>query len=193
MKTPPTSRTASTASRRKPGGSAKTPSLEKIVSTSSPAGLTPSARIWASACRTWAAKIRLQSLENMTINGMEAATATASGNTRDGPVFLRLVAIRYDASTIYRFIFLSPAQNASAADAGFRQAAASFRKLSASEAAQIKPLRVRVITVKTGDSVSSLAKSMAFDDYQEQRFRVLNGLAANETLAAGQRVKLIVE
>jgi predicted Zn-dependent protease len=34
---------------------------------------------------------------------------------------------------------------------------------------------------------------MAFDDYQEQRFRVLNGLAANDTLVAGQRVKLIVE
>lgn len=141
----------------------------------------------------WAAKIRLQSLESMTVNGMEAATATASGNTDSGPVFLRLVAIRYDASTIYRFIFLSPTQNAGAADAGFRQAAASFRKLSASEAAQIKPLRVRVVTVKPGDSVSSLARSMAFDDYQEQRFRVLNGLAANDTLVAGQRVKLIVE
>ena len=141
----------------------------------------------------WAAKIRLQSLENTTINGMEAATATASGNTDNGAVFLRLVAIRYDANTIYRFIFLGPVQNAAAADAGFRQAAASFRKLSASEAAQIKPLRVRVVTVKPGDSVSSLAKSMAFDDYQEQRFRVLNGLAANDTLAAGQRVKLIVE
>jgi len=141
----------------------------------------------------WAAKIRLQSLDSVTINGMEAATATASGNTSDGPVFLRLVAIRFDASTLYRFIFLSPAQSASAADPGFRQAAASFRKLSASEAAEIKPLRVRVVTVEPGDSVSSLAKSMAFDDYQEQRFRVLNGLAANETLAAGQRVKLIVE
>ncbi|MGH6942196.1 LysM peptidoglycan-binding domain-containing protein, partial [Hypericibacter sp.] len=141
----------------------------------------------------WAAKIRLQNLEGMTINGMEAATATATGNTDSGPVFLRLVAIRYDASTIYRFVFLSSTQNASAADAGFRQAAASFRKLSASEAAQIKPLRVRVVTVKPGDSVSSLAKSMAFDDYQEQRFRVLNGLAANDSLVAGQRVKLIVE
>jgi predicted Zn-dependent protease len=141
----------------------------------------------------WAAKIRLQSLENTTINGMEAATATASGNTDNGAVFLRLVAIRFDANTIYRFIFLSPVQNAAAADAGFRQAAASFRKLSASEAAQIKPLRVRIVTVKPGDSVSSLAKSMAFDDYQEQRFRVLNGLAANDTLVAGQRVKLIVE
>jgi predicted Zn-dependent protease len=34
---------------------------------------------------------------------------------------------------------------------------------------------------------------MAFEDYQEQRFRVLNGLSANQGLTAGQRVKLIVE
>jgi predicted Zn-dependent protease len=141
----------------------------------------------------WAAKIRLQSLDSVTIDGMEAATATASGNTSRGAVFLRLVAIRYDANTIYRFIYLCPTQVAASADAGFRQSAASFRKLSASEAAQIRPLRVRIITVKPGDSISSLAKSMAFEDYQEQRFRVLNGLSANQGLTAGQHVKLIVE
>jgi predicted Zn-dependent protease len=141
----------------------------------------------------WAKNVRLQSLDSMTINGMEAATATAAGKTQQGPAFLRLVAIRYDANTIYRFIFLSPAQNAAAADQGFRQAAQSFRKLSASEAAAIKPLRVHVVTVKPGDTVSSLAKQMAFDDYQEQRFRVLNGLSADQNLVAGQRVKLIVE
>jgi predicted Zn-dependent protease len=141
----------------------------------------------------WAKGIRLQSLDSMTINGMEAATATASGNTQQGPAFLRLVAIRYDANTIYRFIFLSPARNAAAADQGFRQAAQSFRKLSASEAAAIKPLRVQVVTVEPGDTVSSLARQMAFDDYQEQRFRVLNGLSADQKLVAGQHVKLIVE
>jgi predicted Zn-dependent protease len=141
----------------------------------------------------WAAKIRLQSLDSITINGMEAATATASGTTDGGAVFVRLVAIRYDANTMYRFVFLSPAQVAASSDAGFQQSAASFRKLSADEAAQIKPLRVRLVTVKPGDSVSSLAKAMAFEDYQEQRFRVLNGLTASQTLVAGQRVKLIVE
>ena len=141
----------------------------------------------------WAANIRLQSLDSITINGMEAATATASGSTDQGQVFVRLVAIRYDANTIYRFIYLCPTQVAASADSGFRQSAASFRKLSAGEAAQIRPLRVRVVTVKPGDSVSSLAKAMAFDDYQEQRFRVLNGLTAGQGLVAGQRVKLIVE
>jgi len=141
----------------------------------------------------WVPQARLQSLDNMTINGMEAATATAMGSTDQGRVFVRLVAIRYDANTIYRFMYLCPVQVAASADAGFRQSASSFRKLSAGEAAQIKPLRVRVVTVKPGDSVSSLAKSMAFDDYQEQRFRVLNGLSANQGLTAGQHVKLIVE
>src|SRR5262249_9172468 len=130
---------------------------------------------------------------SMTINGLEAGTATASGSTDQGPVFVRLVAIRYDANTIYRFIFIAATSNAASADAGFRQSASSFRKLSASGAAAIKPLHVQVVTVNPGDTVSSLAKQMAFDDYQEQRFRVLNGLTAGQGVTAGQRVKLIVD
>jgi hypothetical protein len=34
---------------------------------------------------------------------------------------------------------------------------------------------------------------MPFDDFQEQRFRVLNGLGAGEALTVGQRVKIVAE
>lgn len=141
----------------------------------------------------WARKLRVFNLESLTINGMEAATATASVNTRQGPADLRLVAIRYDAGTVYRFLFLTPPSLTASLDPAFRKSASSFRKLSPAEAAELKPMRIRIITVKPGDSVASLAQRLPFPNYREERFRVLNGLAPGQGLVAGQRVKLIVE
>jgi predicted Zn-dependent protease len=69
----------------------------------------------------------------------------------------------------------------------------SFRSLSAAEAAKLRPQSIRVVAVRSGGTVASLAKRMAFADHQEERFRVLNGLEPGEPLAAGQRVKIIVE
>lgn len=40
--------------------------------------------------------------------------------------------------------------------------------------------------------LASLARRMAYDRGQVERFRVLNGLGANDSLVAGQKVKLVV-
>ena len=64
---------------------------------------------------------------------------------------------------------------------------------SAAAAAALKPLRVRVITVRPGDTSKSLARSMTVEDFPLERFLVLNGLGANEPLAPGRRVKIISE
>ena len=61
----------------------------------------------------------------------------------------------------------------------------------AQEAAAIKPRRVDVVTVKAGDTVQSLAKRMAYTDYQLDRFLTINALEENSALRAGQRVKIV--
>jgi predicted Zn-dependent protease len=68
----------------------------------------------------------------------------------------------------------------------------SMRRISANEAAQVVPRVIDVVTVGSSDTVRSLASRMAYTDAQEQRFRVLNGLTANETVTPGQKVKLVV-
>jgi predicted Zn-dependent protease len=68
----------------------------------------------------------------------------------------------------------------------------SMRRLSAQEAAAIKPRRIDVVTVKSGDNVASMAARMAYADYREDRFRILNALAADATLKPGQKVKIVV-
>ena len=51
---------------------------------------------------------------------------------------------------------------------------------------------IDVVTVKSGDTVQSLARRMAYSDSQVERFRVLNGLTSNENVRPGQKVKIVV-
>ena len=67
----------------------------------------------------------------------------------------------------------------------------SMRRISASEAGSIRPRKLSVVTVRSGDTVQSLASRMAYTDAPLERFLVLNGLNANSRLAAGQKVKLV--
>ncbi len=136
---------------------------------------------------------RLRNIERIEINGMEAATGAVQGRTNAGPVEARLVAIRFDPKTIYRFIFLTPAAQAASFNEALRKTTYSFRRLSEREAANAKPLRVRVVTVGARDTVDSLARRMAFDTAQVARFRVLNGIAPDAGVRTGQRVKIITE
>ena len=67
-----------------------------------------------------------------------------------------------------------------------------MRRITASEASAITPRRIDVVTVQRSDTVQSLARRMAFTDAQEARFRVLNGLGANDTVTPGQKVKIVI-
>ena len=69
----------------------------------------------------------------------------------------------------------------------------SFRPLTSRERSELRPRRIQVVTVQRGDTVSSLARRMAFDDFQVDRFLALNGFDAGAPLQAGQRVKLIIQ
>jgi predicted Zn-dependent protease len=143
--------------------------------------------------RNWGKKLRLAKVEPITINGMTAATGSARVRGRDGALDLRLVAIRFDRRTIARFLFVSPVARTKDLDVGFRRTAFRFRKLADNERNEIKPLRIRVRTVGSRDSVESFAAQMPFEDFQVARFRVLNGLGPDERLKKGQRVKTVSE
>ena len=68
----------------------------------------------------------------------------------------------------------------------------SLRRISANEAASIRPRIIDVITVGRGDTLQSLAARMAYRDFQMDRFLALNGLTAGSRLVPGQKVKLVV-
>jgi predicted Zn-dependent protease len=135
----------------------------------------------------WIENVDKASIQELMIGGLPAATASAKS---DQWVF-RLYAIRFNGA-VYRFIFASKAATPET-ERAFRDAVGSFRRLSLAEAQQAKPLRLKIVTVKPGDTIEKLAGRMAMIDRQAERFRVLNGLAPGERLKVGSQVKIIVE
>ncbi len=136
---------------------------------------------------------RLADLERIDVNGMDAATGRLRLPLRQGDADVRFLAIRHGAGAIYRFVFIAPVARASALAEPFRRAAHSFRGLSPEEAAALKPLRVRAVEVRSGDTIDSLARLMQFDDLRRERFTVLNGLASEADLKPGMLVKIVRE
>jgi predicted Zn-dependent protease len=135
----------------------------------------------------WIENIDPKTVEETTINGLPAATATAKG---DQWVF-RLYAVRF-GTDVYRFIFAAKRMSAEV-DRAFREAVATFRRMTLAESQAAKPLHLRIVTVAPGETVERLAGRMATPDRHIERFRILNGLAPNERVNPGDQVKLVVE
>lgn len=141
----------------------------------------------------WAPRLQMTDAETIDVNGMDAATGSGQLELKSGMRDVRLVAIRFDADTIFRFIFLTKAEQTGALARELQETTYSFRRLSPAEAARLHPQEIRVVAVRAGDSVAKLAAKMPFPDLREERFRVLNGLTPGDRLTPGEHVKIIVE
>jgi predicted Zn-dependent protease len=135
----------------------------------------------------WMENVDATSVEEFSLNGFPAATATAGG----GNWSFRLFAVRF-GSEVYRFIFAAKARTPQV-DRAFRESIMTFRRMTLKESEQVKSLRLRVITVGEIDTVEKLAHRMATSDHSIERFRALNGLGPHDRLKPGDKVKIVVE
>jgi len=122
-----------------------------------------------------------------TINGMEAAVLPLRARTQSGTVDAQVVGYRWDGNTAYHFVTIAPAGRSGAFDGLIR----SFRRLSDTEAAALRPRVIDVVTVRQGDTLQSLANRMAFSSYKLERFLVLNDREANQPVRPGEKVKIV--
>ena len=134
-------------------------------------------------------RIALGPMQRTTINGLPAAYVTGRANTSSGAVDVSVMAYQFGPSTAYHFIMLTRAGQGTAP---FGQMLNSLRRISATEAAAIRPRVIDVVTVQRGDTIASLAHRMAYRDYRAERFLSLNGLSGTSPLIPGQKVKLVV-
>lgn len=134
----------------------------------------------------WIAGVDPASVENLTVNGLTAATALAKGEQWT----FRLHVVRI-GSNVYRFVFAAKNDSA-AADRAFRASIDTFRRISQAESGSARPLRLQIVTVHPGDTPQRMAARMATDRPLE-RFMLLNGLSAGEALAPGSEVKIVAE
>jgi len=129
-----------------------------------------------------------QTIERTTINGLPAAIGTARVNNGNSQVDLVVVAYEFARDSAFHFVVIAPAGGAGTFNPMFQ----SMRRITAAEAGAVVPRKLQVVTVARGDTVASLARRMAYDTAQEERFRVLNALSGTATVTPGQKVKLVV-
>ena len=121
-------------------------------------------------------------------NGVPFAYSTVGASANGRAVDATIVAYRFPSAT-YSFTLVT---QRGAGIGGFASLVESVAPLSASEAAAVKGKRIRIATVKAGDTVDTLARQMAYSSYQRERFLTLNGLDDDALLTPGMLVKLVV-
>jgi predicted Zn-dependent protease len=127
------------------------------------------------------------SVEDVTINGFPAASASAHGDQWN----FRVYALRF-GTDVYRFIFAAK-QKTTESDRNARETVNSFRRLTLEEIQAARPLRLKVVTVQPGDTVESLSHRMAGIDHPAERFRILNGLDNHAQVKVRDVVKIVVD
>ncbi len=137
----------------------------------------------------WVAGLEVSSVRATTINGNDAAMAKA----RAGGWQFDIVVIRAgEGGQVYRLLTAAPAASTSL-ESTARAVSGSFKVLTQAERAALKPLRIRIVTVRPGDTVGSLAASMVGVDRKLELFRVLNALGPGATVSAGDKVKIVTD
>lgn len=126
-------------------------------------------------------------VQRTTVNGIPAAYSVARVAQGNSAIDVTVFAYQMESNKAFHFMTLTQAGQSGV----FNPMFGSMRRISASEAGSIRPRKLSVVTVRSGDTVQSLASRMAYTDAPLERFLVLNGLNANSRLAAGQKVKLV--
>lgn len=123
-------------------------------------------------------------------NGVDFRYAFSRANSNAGQVDVGVFAYRPDkGDTAYHFVTLT---RAGQGIGPFQPLVESMRRMAAAEAQGVRPLRIKVLKVKPGETPDSFARLMAFPDAPLDRFLVLNAFDRSEKLVPGQRVKVIV-
>jgi predicted Zn-dependent protease len=127
-------------------------------------------------------------IQRTAVGGIPASYSTARVNSQSGQVDVTIFAYEFSRSSAFHFVTLTKAGGGGVFNSMFN----SVRRLSTAEAAAIKPRRIDVVTVGRADTMASLARRMAYSNYQAERFQVLNRLTASSRLTPGQKVKVVV-
>ena len=133
-------------------------------------------------------QLQPQNLQRTTINGLPAVIGSARVNTGQQSVDVVVVAYEFSNSQAFHFQAITPVNRASVFNPMFN----SMRRITANEAAQVVPRRIDVVTAGRNDTLQSLASRMAYGNAQVERFRVLNGMAANAQVIPGEKYKIVV-
>lgn len=130
----------------------------------------------------------VEALRRLTLHGMAAAQGMLPLASRGSSRVAELTVVRH-GGRFYRLTGLHQPGDAAGA-AALAEAAASFRSLSKAEAAEARPLRIRIHRVARGDDIAAMAAAMPVPAARAE-FEVMNGLRPGDALRVGDLVKLV--
>src|SRR5947199_1591176 len=130
----------------------------------------------------------LPNTEKLTIAGLPAVHAVAVIDSRRGPLALDLTWIAY-AGRVYRITGIAPAGRAEAFRAAWRETAASFRPLTASERRAIRETRLRIARARHGEPIGDVVRRGG-SAWSAEQAAVANEVAPGDVLAGGRPVKV---
>ena len=153
------------------------------------ADLTDSPSLTAYMTSGWINGLIRDSVREETVNGLPAVTASA---VTEGWSF-RIAVVRI-GRTGYRFIFASRA-GGEAFTRDYEATIRSFRQLTPTEIARLRPLRIKVIRADAGDTPERLAVGMSGIEPARrlELFSILNQTPPGEVIPAGTPLKLVVD
>ena len=125
--------------------------------------------------------------------GLEAFVGVYTGKTKGaGEVRVRAAHVIIGRQ-VYMLAGIAPKDEFPRVEAEFTQAVASFRQLSNSEAAAVRPNRLGVYVARLGDTWQSIAQRAGKGLVPATRLALMNGFAVNVQPPAGTALKIVVE
>jgi predicted Zn-dependent protease len=135
----------------------------------------------------WVAGLIEPSVIATTVNGIEAAMGSAQAERWQ----FHITVLRVNGR-VYRFLTAAPATAKGVAEVA-SAVTSTFTALSDAERRALKPTRIRIVTVRAGDTIGSLAAQMVGTERPQELFRLLNGLSAGGTVSVGSQVKIVTD
>lgn len=133
----------------------------------------------------WVSGLDPMTIRSRRVAGLDAASARASADEWDFDVTV----IRLEGR-IYRILTAAP-RGSSRLEPTAAAVRNSFRKMTSAEVAALKPLRIETVTVRSGETVRSLANRMRGTNRSLELFRLLNAVPEGNRLTAGTEVKIV--
>ncbi|MCK5296844.1 MAG: M48 family metalloprotease [Alphaproteobacteria bacterium] len=141
--------------------------------------------------KEWLENKPISHIEDYHIDGFDSSSAMSKGEMNNKKVDIRFFAIDGGEQTVFRFTQITPEHKTMAMAESLKASARSFRRISAEEAAKVKPARLYIRKTNYSDSIANLSKSLPFKDFNEDFFRVLNNMKPDERLEIGKTIKII--
>lgn len=141
--------------------------------------------------RIWLPNLRLNNAEDIKVNGMPAATASGRVQLKSGNADVRFVAVGFPTDAILRFVIIAPPGGLSKIEQPVIRAVNTLKHLSEAEAKAVKPVRLKIVQVGSGDTVEKYAAAAPLGPYATEQLRLLNALKEGEQPKPGEKFKTV--